>query len=79
LQTNGEHYAVKIFKKTRLNADDVTSLLEEVSILRQLNHVNIISMYDFVEESAHFYVVLELVKGGELFDRIAAKVRQEHC
>ena len=38
-----------------------------------LDHSNIIKLYEFFEEDAYFYLVLENMTGGELFDRIVAK------
>lgn len=54
---------------------DVTGLLEEVSILAHLRHPHVTAFVDFVEDAWYYYVVLELVRGGELFDRISKKVR----
>lgn len=67
--------AVKIFSKAALSREDVSALLEEVAILRYLDsHPTIIRCLDFLEDSTCYYVVMELVRGGELFDRITAKV-----
>lgn len=74
-QRDGAEYAVKIFRKTRLSLIDVTGLLEEVSILAHVRHRNVIGFVDFVEDPWYYYLVTELVRGGELFDRITAKVR----
>jgi len=51
-------------------------LHEEVSILKALDHRNIIHLYDFFDESKYYYLVTELMDGGELFDRIVKKVRK---
>jgi len=74
-QRNGKEYAVKIFRKKRLSLMDVTGLLEEVSILANVTHPNIIGFVSFLEDSWFYYLVTELVRGGELFDRISKKVR----
>lgn len=43
--------------------------------MRELNHPNLVSIYDFYQDDPkHFYMVLELMNGGELFDRIVQKV-----
>ncbi|CAF4916774.1 unnamed protein product, partial [Rotaria sp. Silwood1] len=44
----------------------------ECSILRGLNHPCIIRVYDVYDTPEAVYIVLELVEGGELFDRIVA-------
>lgn len=41
--------------------------------MRRMNHRNIIKMYEVYEGEFHIYIVLELLKGGELFDRIIKK------
>ena len=65
--------AVKIVRRVGISKEDEESLLEEVRILKSINHPNITSVFDFFEEKKHFYVVMELLEGGELFDRIVKK------
>jgi len=38
--------------------------------MRQLNHPSIISLYSFSESNDYYYLVLELMEGGELFNQI---------
>ena len=47
----------------------------EVEVLRKLNHPNITYLAEFMEDPNQFYVVMEYIQGGELFDRI---VRRKH-
>lgn len=69
-----ELFAVKCIKKTsELKEDEIASLKEEVAVLQQVDHPNIIKLYDFYEESKMFYMVTEIMAGGELFDRIVSK------
>ena len=65
--------AVKIITRKDLSEADDESLKQEVSILGKLNHPNITRLVDFFEEDQHYYVVLEYLDGGELFDRIVKK------
>ena len=70
----GVVFAVKCFAKTaKLNEEEIVSLKEEVQVLRTVDHPNIIKLYDFFEEPKWFYMVTELMEGGELFDRIVIK------
>jgi len=50
--------------------EDVIRFQQETSIIKSLDHKNIVKMYDIFEDHEHYYVVMELVSGGELFDHI---------
>lgn len=39
----------------------------------KLNHENIVKLYEFYEEKHFYYLVMEILNGGELFDRIVDK------
>ena len=49
------------------------ALRDEVSILGEVKHPNVIHMLAFYEEEEHYYLVMEIMGGGELFDRIVQK------
>eukprot|EP01069_Polyplicarium_translucidae_P011040 Polyplicarium_translucidae@DN3451_c0_g1_i1.p1 len=71
-QTGAER-AVKIIKKSTVataNSSTASSLLEEVAVVKQLDHPNIMKLYEFFEDKRNFYLVMEVYKGGELFDEI---------
>lgn len=38
--------------------------------MAQLDHPNIIKIYDVFADSFYIYIVMELCTGGELFDKI---------
>jgi serine/threonine protein kinase len=70
----GAKVAVKcITKTTELKSEDEASLREEVAVLKFVDHPNIIKLYNFYEEKKMFYMVIELMEGGELFERIVKK------
>lgn len=71
-QTNAER-AIKVIKRTEINANSSTSLLEEVAVVKQLDHPNIMKLYEVFEDKKNFYIVMEVYKGGELFDEIINK------
>lgn len=48
-------------------------LQTEIEILSQLDHPNILKIFEVFEEKDYIFLVLELLKGGELFDRIVEK------
>ena len=59
-------YAVKSILKENIKKD-VKLLEEELAILTQVDHPNIIKIYEIFEEGEFIYIVTELCKGKELF------------
>jgi serine/threonine protein kinase len=66
-------YAVKCVNRKKLSKEDEAALLDEVAILKEMKHHHIIRLYDFFSEPTCYYLVMEKMSGGELFDRIVAK------
>lgn len=62
-----KEYAVKIIKRDPKTDEAV---LHEVSIMNHLDHPNLVKAVDFFEEENYFYIVMELMAGGDVFDRI---------
>ncbi|CAN8101484.1 unnamed protein product [Discula destructiva] len=58
------------FKPKAPKAAERANILKEVQIMRQLDHPNIIKLIDFSESKQHYYIILELAPGGELFHQI---------
>mmetsp|Transcript_33564 Transcript_33564/g.38568 ORF Transcript_33564/g.38568 Transcript_33564/m.38568 type:complete len:127 (+) Transcript_33564:45-425(+) len=69
----GQAYAVKIINRNEMEEDDEVALRTEVEILSQLEHPNVVKMVEVFDEEDFMYIVLELMTGGELFDRIVEK------
>ncbi|XP_059384366.1 calcium/calmodulin-dependent protein kinase type 1D-like isoform X4 [Carassius carassius] len=63
----GKLFALKCVKKK--NKRDV-NLENEIAVLRKIKHDNVVCLEDFYESRTHYYLVMQLVSGGELFDRI---------
>ena len=53
------------------DADRVSRFQREVEVLASLNHPNIAGIYDLQEANSYPYLVLELIEGKTLADRIA--------
>ncbi|XP_053287361.1 calcium/calmodulin-dependent protein kinase type IV isoform X3 [Pleuronectes platessa] len=62
-------YAVKVLKKTI----DKKIVRTEIGVLLRLTHPNIIQLKEIFETDTDIALVLELVTGGELFDRIVER------
>ncbi|DAZ99078.1 TPA: hypothetical protein N0F65_008383 [Lagenidium giganteum] len=69
----GERYAIKCIKREGLTEEDMEGLVAEITILRQMHHPNIMTLYDVFTERDYYYLVTEFMAGGELFDRIVEK------
>jgi calcium/calmodulin-dependent protein kinase I len=65
--------AVKIVDRTKLSKEDEIGMKEEVRILRKLDHSGVVRCFDFYEEPKLYFLIMELVEGGELFERIVKK------
>lgn len=60
-----KQYAVKIISKAERDCREEVEIL-----LRYGNHPNIVTLYSVHEDFNYIYLVMELLKGGELLDRI---------
>jgi calcium-dependent protein kinase len=50
-------------------------MLNEISILREIDHPNIVKIYEYFEDSHRFYIITDHVQGGELFTEIINRGR----
>ncbi|XP_056418799.1 serine/threonine-protein kinase DCLK2 isoform X2 [Hyla sarda] len=73
-RSTGKEYALKIIDKAKCCGKE--HLIEnEVSILRQVKHPNIIMLIEEMDTTTELYLVMELVKGGDLFDAITSSTK----
>ncbi|XP_032668312.1 calcium/calmodulin-dependent protein kinase type II subunit gamma-like isoform X2 [Odontomachus brunneus] len=56
---------VNVMKK-----EDRRAVQREVEIMRRLQHPRLIQLYDAIDSGRQIYVILELIDGGELFERV---------
>ncbi|CAI7720204.1 calcium-dependent protein kinase 3, putative [Plasmodium vivax] len=63
--------AVKVVSKKKLK--NVHRFRQEIDIMKNLDHPNVIKLLETFEDSKQIYLVMELCTGGELFDRIVKK------
>lgn len=61
--------------RRKLSEEDRAALGNEIDILKQVDHPNIVKCYDIYEDEKYIYIVMELLLGGELFDQIIKKTR----
>uniref|UniRef100_A0A3P9LXB4 Calcium/calmodulin-dependent protein kinase IGb n=2 Tax=Oryzias latipes TaxID=8090 RepID=A0A3P9LXB4_ORYLA len=63
----GKKFAMKCIKKKKKR--DI-NLENEMAVLRRIKHENVVGLEDIYESRTHYYLIMQLVSGGELFDRI---------
>ena len=68
----GVQVAIKLIRRETLgnNPSRLPKIYREISILRGLQHPNIVRLHEMVETERHIGIILEYASGGELFDYI---------
>ncbi|KAL5260165.1 hypothetical protein ACHWQZ_G010322 [Mnemiopsis leidyi] len=61
--------AIKIIDKEKLKGKE-GMMINEIRIMRKLEHDHCVKLYDIYESEPHIYLVTELVRDGDLFDCI---------
>ncbi|XP_075707836.1 serine/threonine-protein kinase DCLK1 isoform X1 [Rhinoderma darwinii] len=70
-RSTGREYALKIINKSKCRGKE-HMIQNEVSILRRVKHPNIVLLIEEMDMPNELYLVMELVKGGDLFDAITS-------
>uniref|UniRef100_A0A1I8B157 Protein kinase domain-containing protein n=1 Tax=Meloidogyne hapla TaxID=6305 RepID=A0A1I8B157_MELHA len=91
-ETANMHSSMSRTQRSRARADDTTGkykllktigkgnfakLFREVRIMKQLDHPNIVKLYQVIENETTLYLVMEYASGGELFDYLVAHGRMK--
>lgn len=74
VKSSGERRALKIIAKKPLKENSEKMLKEEIKILEKVEHPNVIKMWNLYESKEGVFIVTDLCRGGELFDRLVEKV-----
>ncbi|KAL4508150.1 hypothetical protein ABPG72_021523 [Tetrahymena utriculariae] len=69
----GDERAVKAVAKDRLS--DKQQFQDEINILKELDHPNIVKLYEVYESESTIYLVTEYCEGGELFQYVVQNKR----
>ncbi|KAK1412288.1 hypothetical protein QVD17_33416 [Tagetes erecta] len=71
VKTN-EFVAIKVIDKEQIMKGGLISHIKrEISILRRVRHPNIVQLFEVMATKTKIFFVMEYVKGGELFNKVA--------
>ena len=71
-------YAMKVLKKATLKIRDRERTRLERNILADVRHPFIVELYYAMQTEGKLYLVLEFVRGGDLFTRLSREVPSRH-
>lgn len=64
----GDERACKFIRKDRLEQEELDNLINEMNVLGNMDHPNIIQLFECFSDKKHYSLVTEICKGGELFE-----------
>jgi len=70
----GDAVAIKILDKEKVKQEDLgESIKKEVTLMKMIKHKNVVRLIEVLASNSKIYIVLELIRGGDLFDAIKCK------
>ena len=73
---SGEFRACKQLTKTKIA--DMKKFKLEIMLMIQIDHPNVIKLYEIFEDSRYIYLIMEECEGGELFERIFQRINEKN-
>jgi 5'-AMP-activated protein kinase catalytic alpha subunit len=74
----GESVAIKVMDKAKImKVGMMEQIKREISIMRLVRHPNIVELYEVMASKTKIYFVMEYVRGGELFNKVAKGILKE--
>jgi calcium-dependent protein kinase len=65
--------AMKIIRKRRYKGkEEKENIINEIKCLKELDHPNIIKLFELFEDKKSLYLITEYCDGGELFDKLVS-------
>ena len=68
--------AVKVLNKHKMSEKDLAHVMDEVDLLKKVDHPNIVEYFETYDDKHYLYLVMELCTGGELFDSHDEYIKQ---
>lgn len=74
-KVTNERFACKVIKREGMKPDDDEAVLNEVTIMQSLSRHGkyVVQLCDFYEEKDYFFLVMEFMAGGDVFDEIVER------
>mmetsp|Transcript_10275 Transcript_10275/g.22234 ORF Transcript_10275/g.22234 Transcript_10275/m.22234 type:complete len:1459 (+) Transcript_10275:437-4813(+) len=73
-KNTGQIYVVKtIFKPSQDDTTKINLIRNEILLLHEAHHPNIVELRDLFEDDKYVHIVMERCTGGDLFDRVVAE------
>ena len=71
-----KHVAIKVLDKEKIQKQNMgAQIKKEISIMKMVKHDHVVSLIEVLASRTKIFIVLELITGGELFDKIVAEGR----
>ena len=71
----GRRVAIKLIKDAVMDPESLARFQREVQSMAQLVHPNVVTIFDIGQEDGRYYLVLELMEGGNAEDQLANPLR----
>ncbi|XP_028783244.1 CBL-interacting serine/threonine-protein kinase 6-like [Neltuma alba] len=69
---SGKSVALKVVGKEKvIKVGMMEQIKREISVMKMVEHPNIVELYEVMASKSKIYIAMELVRGGELFNKIA--------
>ncbi|MCL7034285.1 hypothetical protein MKW94_029140, partial [Papaver nudicaule] len=68
----GQSVAIKMIHKEKvMRVGMMDQIKREISVMKRIKHPNVVELYEVMASKTKIYFVMEYVKGGELFTKVA--------
>lgn len=69
-----EYFACKKMNKRQISNKERFKI--EIDLLKATDHPYIVKLHELYEDNVYLYLIMEICKGGELFDRLAKRAKE---
>ncbi|KAI3914929.1 hypothetical protein MKX01_018098 [Papaver californicum] len=68
----GQSVAIKMIHKEKvMRIGMMDQIKREISVMKRIKHPNVVELYEVMASKTKIYFVMEYIKGGELFNKVA--------